>query len=366
MEKLKKLLLLFIMLLLALAFPVTSHAATKISAKSVTLIKGQSTTLKVTGTKSKATWSTSKKSVATVSEGKVTAKAKGTATITATVNKKKYSCKVTVETPSISKSKLSLTVGNTSTIKLNGTKQKVTWKSSKPKIASVTNGKIEALAKGETTITATVLKKKYTCKLTVKEKKTTFSASTAKKKISKQIVEVNHSIFVMLESNYDFATDVTAKCIFYNAKGKEITSHLDGVELLEKGHKGVLEFETLSSYSSYEIIYEYTKALDGQDYKSITNKLKLSTVYKRGVYRDNITLTVKNTSNYDNFYCTVVIIFYDENDEIVDIETEVFRTIKAKDTSSEELSLPYDKDTYEDIDYTRYEAYVSYGYYSGL
>ncbi|MBQ5473642.1 MAG: Ig-like domain-containing protein, partial [Lachnospiraceae bacterium] len=65
------------------------------------LYEGKSTTLtvkkgskKVSGVK----WSTSNKKVATVSsKGKVTAKKKGTATITAKVSKKSYKCKVTVK-----------------------------------------------------------------------------------------------------------------------------------------------------------------------------------------------------------------------------------------------------------------------------
>jgi hypothetical protein len=64
----------------------------------LTLTEGNTTTLKITGTKKKITWSSSKKSVATVSsKGKVIAKKKGTATITAKVGKKKYTCKVMVK-----------------------------------------------------------------------------------------------------------------------------------------------------------------------------------------------------------------------------------------------------------------------------
>lgn len=77
---------------------VIAQAATvKISDKNVLLETGKSETLKITGSKAKVTWTSSKKSIATVNkDGKVTAKKEGTATITATVNKKKYTCEVTV------------------------------------------------------------------------------------------------------------------------------------------------------------------------------------------------------------------------------------------------------------------------------
>lgn len=84
----------------SLSTTITAEAATKtkISKTSVSITAGKKYTLKVTGTKKKVTWSSSKKSVATVSsKGVVTAKKKGTATITAKVSGKKYTCKVTVK-----------------------------------------------------------------------------------------------------------------------------------------------------------------------------------------------------------------------------------------------------------------------------
>lgn len=77
---------------------VTAQAATiKLSKKKAVMEVDSTLKLKITGTKANVTWTTSKKSVATVSNaGTVTAKAEGKATITATVNSKKYSCKVTV------------------------------------------------------------------------------------------------------------------------------------------------------------------------------------------------------------------------------------------------------------------------------
>ncbi|HWT27233.1 MAG TPA: Ig-like domain-containing protein [Mobilitalea sp.] len=78
-----------------------AYAATiKLTKTSLTLDVGKTYTLKVSGTKSKVTWSSSNKAVATVSTtGKVTAKKEGTATVTALVSKKKYTCKVTVKKP---------------------------------------------------------------------------------------------------------------------------------------------------------------------------------------------------------------------------------------------------------------------------
>lgn len=80
------------------SFVVAEAATIKLNKKEITLEVGKSQTLKITGTKKKVTWSSNKKSVATVSStGKVTGKKPGTAVITAKVDNKKYTCKVTVK-----------------------------------------------------------------------------------------------------------------------------------------------------------------------------------------------------------------------------------------------------------------------------
>lgn len=150
----------------------TVSAAVKINTENVVLIKGQTKQLKITGTTETVKWTSSNKSVASVTaKGKVTAKKKGTALITANAGGTKYKCKVTVQTPSLSNKTASLTVGDAITLKLNGTNQKITWASSNNSVVTVNSqGKITAIKAGSATITATVLKKKYSCKVTVKNK----------------------------------------------------------------------------------------------------------------------------------------------------------------------------------------------------
>lgn len=86
-----------IVLCIALIDSQTAEAAVKISKTKAIMEVDSTLKLKVTGTNSKITWKSSKKSVAAVdSSGVVTAKSEGKATITATVGKKKYTCEVTV------------------------------------------------------------------------------------------------------------------------------------------------------------------------------------------------------------------------------------------------------------------------------
>ena len=95
------LILCFALTLSMLIKPELSEAKTskpRLNKKKVTLYVGKSVRLKVKGTKKKAKWKSSNKKVAAVSsKGKVSAKKKGTARITAKVGKKKLVCRVTVK-----------------------------------------------------------------------------------------------------------------------------------------------------------------------------------------------------------------------------------------------------------------------------
>ena len=131
----------------------------------------------------KIKWSSSNKKIATVSsKGKVTAKKKGTATITAKVSGKSYKCKVTVKNPYLNATKKKLEVKKTYTLKLTGATAKK-YTSSKKSVATVSSkGKITAVKAGTATITVTDSNKKtYKCVITVTNKKPTHTHSyTAK------------------------------------------------------------------------------------------------------------------------------------------------------------------------------------------
>lgn len=153
-----------------------SLPASKLSLKS-----GSSQTLKanVSPSGTPVSWSSNNTNVATVDQtGKITAKANGTATITAKAGDISASCTVTVTTDvssvKMSKKTLSMDVGKKVTLKATvspttASSTKASWKTSNKKIATVGNdGKVTAKKPGTATITATIGGKKATCKVTVK------------------------------------------------------------------------------------------------------------------------------------------------------------------------------------------------------
>lgn len=155
----------------AIAQTVVVETSVTLDKTAVTLAAGKNVTLRATVKPANAgavVWSSSDSKVATVVNGKVTAKKAGTAKITAKVGNKTATCTVTVI--SLSKTKLTLGVKEKLTLKVNGTKKKVTWTTSNKKVATVKNGKITAKKanKKAITITAKVDGVSLTCKVTVK------------------------------------------------------------------------------------------------------------------------------------------------------------------------------------------------------
>ena len=151
-----------------------TEAAPRINSSKLTMIKGQSRTLKITGLKKgqKITWKSSNSKIVTVNKaGRLQAKAKGSATITGTVSKKKYTCKVTVQAPKLNKTSITLKVGQTYQLKLSGTNQKITWKSSNSKIVAVNKaGRLQAKSAGNATVTAQVNGIRFVCKVKIQKK----------------------------------------------------------------------------------------------------------------------------------------------------------------------------------------------------
>ena len=163
---------------------------------SLTLYVGDTYQLTATVSPSNATnqtvtWSSSNGSIASVSNGLITARSAGTVTITAKAGGKRDTVRVTVledevavTKVSINRSSLTLDVGDTYQLRAtvspsNATNQTVTWSSSNRNIASVsTSGKVTAKGAGTVTITAKAGGKSDTIRVTVNKEETYYYCST--------------------------------------------------------------------------------------------------------------------------------------------------------------------------------------------
>lgn len=183
--------------LTAVPQPVSVEGVSLASA-SLSLNEGESVALTAVitpedATDQSVTWESSDEKVITVdADGNVKAVGAGEATITVTTNdgSKTASCKVTVSVAvasvSLDQTSLTLTEGETATLKAtvlpeNATNKKVTWTSSNAKVATVdANGKITAVSAGTAKITVTTEdgKKTATSTVTVKSKSVSVTGVT--------------------------------------------------------------------------------------------------------------------------------------------------------------------------------------------
>lgn len=207
---------------------VISVTGVTMSSKTLTLTEGKSgqLTAKVApenATNKNVTWKSDNEKVAKVSStGRVTAVKAGTTKITVTTvdGKKTATCTVTVKANKVpvksvklNKTKLTMGVKETFTLKAtvapkNATNKKVSWKIDKKgkKFVTMKNGKLTAKKKGKATITATVDGKKATCKVTVKPAPTKKAKVTLNKKKVTLKVKKTFQIKPKVSSKFGSAT----------------------------------------------------------------------------------------------------------------------------------------------------------------
>ena len=163
----------------------------ELNVSSLDLTEGDEVTLTATITPENAanksvSWNSSDNTVATVSNGKVTAVKAGKATITVTSKdgSKTATCEVIVkariypvESVSLDKTSVELTEGDDITLAAtvapaNATNKNVTWSSSDESVATVVDGKVAAIKAGTATIIVTTEdgSKTATCEVIVIQK----------------------------------------------------------------------------------------------------------------------------------------------------------------------------------------------------
>lgn len=284
-------------LIIGLVTVPASAASVKLNKTKATLTVGKTLQLKVTGTKGKITWSTSKKSVATVSKsGKVTTKKAGTATITAKTGSKSLKCEVTVTAQAENNlkdnntktkkgaEKLYISKGKSFTLKFykdNGKaygSKDVKYQSLDTSVAKVTkSGKVTGVNYGSTIILATVAGKTYEIATTI-EKPVAYDFSGVTQTDWHrdwiqgvnwdQIDQKNGSSFTCKMKNTSQKVTWTAKVIYASKPSHPVKSP---DEIIKGSEKGVLSGNSASNKivfngegSQYITVEVIGKTADGQ------------------------------------------------------------------------------------------------------
>ena len=256
----------------------------------VSLKVGETVTLTATvkpddATDKTVTWSTSDASVATVSDGVVTAIKLGSATIRAKAGDKEATCAITVEaTPvtsvTLDQTSASLKVGETvsltATVKPDdATDKSVTWSSSNTSVATVSSsGIVTAIKAGSATITVKTNDggKTATCSVTVK-------AAT----VPVTGVSLNTTSLSLTEGE---TQTLTATVSPSNATDKSVTWSSNNTSVATVSSTGVVTAKSAGS----AIIMVTTK--DGSKTATCSVTVKAKTVSVTGVSLDYTSLTM--------------------------------------------------------------------------
>ncbi len=286
----------------------------KLPVSSLTLVKGESYTIKPTivPENGKVKYSTSNKAVATVTSGGVVKAVKaGTANITVSDpnGSKKAVLKVSVEnkpTIKISKTSASIEVGANVTLKAtlsNGSSVK--WSTSNSNVAAVRNGVVSGLKSGTATITAAdeTGKAKASCKITVKSVSSTgvsLSRYTAGTTAGKTIYIKGYSTYSASwgSSNTNIAT---VKDGFIKTKntGKVAITYTD-----KKGRRAVCVV-TVSSADPIKFTYSSpNSAVRNSKVKliAITDKTRTKVKFVINVKGKNVTVNATNKKTDGDTY----------------------------------------------------------------
>lgn len=336
-------------------------ASVKISKSNKKLNVKESFKLKITGTNKKVKWSTSNKKVATVnSKGKVTAKKAGTATITAKVGGKKYTCKVKVENPKISLSYLTIQKGKDFKLKVKGTSQKVTWSSSNKKIAKVNSkGVVKAVNEGTATITAKVGKTKYTCRVHV------IKANYAEK-IKLSYTKLGSKALIKIENNNPCRVDYLSVDVNFYKNGKLLDTRFFNAVCLGKGSTA---YDTV--YAPMDSNYNYV------DFDNIKFNISSANVYSNNIGYTNLKKYVKITHSKNTTSGTGVIgsihnngtekmsgvqftVLYYKNNKLVQASQHYEHDIEAGASKSFKISA-YDNN-YRALDFDSYKIHIDTAY----
>ena len=241
-------------------------------------------------TNQKITWSSTDTSVATINNGKITAKGSGEAIITASIGNVKDTVKVRVLEDGyikFSRSSITLDVKDTYQIKydtnLSGT---IKWSSTDTSVATVSRGKITAKGSGDATITASIGGVKDTLRVTVEDDTTYYYCSTNTKRV--------YSIGVISESTIDDRNT-------YRDSYQVVLNSSDDLDIIDVDYGNITyNDEYLKAYNYWKNKSELT-LIDGSNKKTY-DPGKYGTLRDSSLKEDNFSVRVSYDGRVGNKY----------------------------------------------------------------
>ncbi len=211
----------------------------------------------------------------------------------------------------LNKSKITINVGETYELLLSGISSEVRWSSSNKSVATVREGTVKAICGGSAVITAKVGDKKYTCTITVKDKKT----------------DIIYTAYIFDDSSIsEYAKN-------YKKENPDVLA----VKVYDKEHIKVTIWESERLSAIKEINEELDDALNqlitDESYDGVFTKIEADKLLQ------NITVYADG-KKYEDSFASIGVIF---TTSILSDVTQALNLIKPKDRACNLVIL--DKDT---------------------
>lgn len=193
----------------------------------------------------------------------------------------------------------------------------------------------------------------------ISENEDNFEEESKNLKIIKEFQDVNKNLGIILNNqNENTVTGILVQVIFYNNENKPIKINDYVINILEPNLDYYIIFnETPENFERYEFLI--TKEYEDPSIKSLKNSITYDVKDKN---ENEIVITGENSSSETIKELEFFLIYYDENNNILGVDTiyeyDIDKNNKFKIESYKGM---YD-DNYEEINYERYEVVLASAY----
>lgn len=256
---------------------------------------------------------------------------------------------------------LILNEGSTYTLKVTGTKSKVTWSSSNKKVATVNSkGKVTAKSPGTTNIVAKVNKKKYTCKLKVKA---VFNADVARANIDGKHYDFDNGVVLFLKNNYSLPMELSANLIFSDSEGNFLGMKTVFNYYFEKDKECALIFDVPfdNRLKDEKSRYRYSVSLVPKEIMFYTSNVSdITTKYTIDKDNKKVIVEATNDGKETGTRTEIAVVFYKDK-KIVGGDSDIFDVSKPGSSDKIKFAFPLDENN-KTIDIDDCKVYVNYSY----
>ena len=159
---------------------------------------------------------------------------------------------------------------------------------------------------------------------------------------------------LLKNNNIEPIEDIDVYAVFFDGENNIVDVNTDIITYVSEGAVYPIlftntpkNFETYKIYMKKDYFYE-------SNYENYTDKIEFETE----IGKDDVIIKAKNNSDKKIEYIDFAIVYYDENDNILDVALESEYDIRKGQSFEIEAWKPYNPKTFEDLDFSRCEVSI--------